>query len=109
MYAVDGVGFVVCTLAMRGLGPPPAYPPGNTTLWSALLRGASTLGLSVLLTPANRVRLASAANSAGWNHVCMELRDLVVRPDGAAAQNGAPPAPVDYESMSSHSEVTRLS
>ena len=39
-------------------GPPPSYHPGNVSLVGALLRGATTLGAALGLTPDNRRKLA---------------------------------------------------
>ena len=62
-YTVDGAAFLVGVLALRALGPPPAYPPGNVSLVVALLRGAFSVTVALTFTPELRTRLAALANS----------------------------------------------
>ena len=59
IYAVDGLVFVASNLMLLALGPPPAYVPGTSTLGAGMLRGCTTLALTLLTTPRNRWRLAA--------------------------------------------------
>ena len=55
--AIDGLSFVAATLALRWVGPPQVYPPGQVQFHSALARGFTTLGLAVVGTQSNRHRV----------------------------------------------------
>ena len=75
-YTVDGAAFLVGVLALRALGPPPAYPPGNVSLVVALLRGAFSVTVALTFTPELRTRLAALANSTGMHDVTVQLGDI---------------------------------
>jgi len=85
VYAVEGMLFLLCTLAHRALGPPPLYAPGNVSFSYAILRALTPLGLSALFTGANRRRIAGV----GVVHTVLELGDLS---DGEGDTSGNEPA-----------------
>ena len=65
--AADGLAFLAATLALRSLGPPAAYPPGQVGFRAAMGRGATTLVLALGATPANRHRTkALVLKAAAW-------------------------------------------
>lgn len=76
IFLFDGVAFGVGTLALRALGPPPSYPPGNVSLEVAFLRAFVSVALSCALMPAVRQRLAALAKHAGLWDVTVNLGDL---------------------------------
>mmetsp|Transcript_13467 Transcript_13467/g.34516 ORF Transcript_13467/g.34516 Transcript_13467/m.34516 type:complete len:447 (+) Transcript_13467:401-1741(+) len=57
----DGVLYTLATLLMQQLGPPRAYPPYGLSFPEALLRGASTPFVALLLTPTTRKWFAGDA------------------------------------------------
>ena len=78
VFAFDGLIFLLSNLLLFYFGPPPFYQPRNVSLHAAIVRATTTPLLGLLLTPANRQRIAAFANHAGWNHVTLTL-DLVGR------------------------------
>ena len=80
---VDGAAFLIAVLALRWLGPPPSYPPGNVPFPVAVLRACFSFAYAAWLTPANRLRTAAFADRLGWNRVTMNLGDLR-KPDDEA-------------------------
>ena len=77
VHGGEGTALVLCVLGLRACGPPPSYPPGNMSFVAALARGGLAMFLGiVLIAPPNRIRIASAANRLGLNHVTIYLHEL---------------------------------
>jgi len=81
-HGVDGMLFLLTTLALRHLGTPAdlaGYPPcgpGCVDFNAALLRAVTTLLASACTGPAWREKVASLANLVGLNHVTLSLNDV---------------------------------
>ena len=73
VFAFDGLIFLLSNLLLLYFGPPPFYQPRNVSLRAAIVRATYTPLLGLLLTPANRQRIAAFANNVGWNHVTLTL------------------------------------
>lgn len=73
---VDGAAFFTSALALRLLGPPPAYPPGNVSFHLALIRAAIIMTWGTLLSPPNRLRIAKLGQAIGFHHVTLHLGEM---------------------------------
>ena len=96
----DGATFLLGTIALRALGPPPAYPPGNISYNVALFRAIVPLVWSAILTPDRRVRFAELADRAGWNHATLYLREIKIPKQDVKLEDRS-------TAVSSWSEITR--
>jgi len=85
IFSIDGAALLLCNIAIHALGPPPSFSPGNMSFPAALSRGAASLLLGAVLTPANRLRIARIANHAGMNHVTVRLEELSVASEAVRA------------------------
>ena len=81
----EGSLFLTCALLHRGLGPPSLYAPGNIPFSHALVRSITAIAIGVLLTPANRRRIAAV----GAAHIKVELGDLAADRDDSGSHLAA--------------------
>ena len=102
VYLCDGLSFLITTILLSHLGPPPAYPPGNVAYPTALFRAAISIFWAAILTKSNRLDFAAFADRLGWNHVTLNLSEIhqPVEPgaegnEGSNSNSGDPSPPLD--------------
>lgn len=77
LYIADSLSWMTGMLALRALGPPPAYPPWNVPFGIGMARALPTLCIGLTLTSALRHRLASAIRGVlSFDHVRIDLKEV---------------------------------